>query len=157
MSKKSVFREAWSPEMMSQLFPVSCFWSCSFVPHPNWNLMLLVHQNTGKENRYQKSFLAILISTLGRFNQANKKRICHVRFKYALIFCNYLLFWTLQVSGNSNEKQVVLSVRMYNHRPTFLVQAMQALFDIIRDDREFNLNKDLMCSVSQLSQTLCYS
>ena len=33
---------------------------------------------------------------------------------------------------------------------------MQALFDIIRDDREFNLNKDLMCSVSQLSQTLCY-
>jgi len=70
-------------------------------------------------------------------------------FKYLLIFYSYRLFWTLQVSGNSNAKQVVLSVRMYNHRPTFLIQAMRALFDIIRDDREFGLNKDLMCSVSE--------
>ena len=35
--------------------------------------MLLVHQNTGKENRYGKNFFATLISTLGRFNRANKK------------------------------------------------------------------------------------
>ena len=49
--------EAWSPEMTSQSFPVSCFWSRGFVPHRKWNLTLLVHQNTGKENRYRKKFL----------------------------------------------------------------------------------------------------
>ena len=36
--------------------------------------MLLVHQNTGKENRYGKNFFAILISTLGRFDGANQKK-----------------------------------------------------------------------------------
>ena len=74
MLEKSVFREAWSPEMMSQSFPVSCFWSRGFVPHWKRNLMLLVHQNTGKENHYGKNFFAVLISTLGRFDQANKKK-----------------------------------------------------------------------------------
>ena len=80
MTEKSVFCEAWSPEMTSQSFPVSCFWSHCFVPYRKWNLTLLVHQNTGKENRYRNLFLAILISTLGRFNRANKK-ICHIHFK----------------------------------------------------------------------------
>ena len=80
-SEKSVFREAWSPELTSQSFPVPCFWSRSFVPHRKWNLMLLVHQNTGKENRYGKNFSAVLISTLGRFDRANKKKICHIHFK----------------------------------------------------------------------------
>ena len=65
-SEKSVFREAWSPELTSQSFPVPSFWSRSFVPHRKWNLMLLVHQNTGKENRYGKNFFAVLISTLGK-------------------------------------------------------------------------------------------
>ena len=36
--------------------------------------MLLVHQNTGKENRYGKNFFAVLISTLGRFDRANKEK-----------------------------------------------------------------------------------
>ena len=36
--------------------------------------MLLVHQNTGKENHYRKIFFAVLISTLGRFDGANKKK-----------------------------------------------------------------------------------
>ena len=36
--------------------------------------MLLVHQNTGKENRRGKNFFATLISSLGRFNRANKKK-----------------------------------------------------------------------------------
>ena len=36
--------------------------------------MLLVHQNTGKENRYGKNFFAVLINTLGRFDLANKKK-----------------------------------------------------------------------------------
>ena len=70
-SEKSVFRVAWSPELTSQSFPVPCFRSRGFVPHRKWNLMLLVHQNTGKENRYGKNFFATLISTLGRFNRAN--------------------------------------------------------------------------------------
>ena len=75
-SEKSVFREAWSPELMSQSFSVPCFWSHGFVPHRKWNL-LLVHQNTGKENRYGKNFFATLISTLGRFNRANKKNLSY--------------------------------------------------------------------------------
>ena len=61
-------------------FPVSYFWSRGFVPHRKWNLTLLVHQNTGKENCYRKISFAILISTLGRFHRANKK-ICLIHFK----------------------------------------------------------------------------
>ena len=79
MTEKSVFREVWSPEITSQSFPVSSFWSRRFVPHWKWNLTLLVHQNTGKENRCRKFFFAIHISTVRRFNRANKK-ICHVHF-----------------------------------------------------------------------------
>ena len=33
MTEKSVFCKASSPEMMSQSFPVSCFWFRGFVPH----------------------------------------------------------------------------------------------------------------------------
>ena len=43
MSEKSVFSKAWSPEMTSQSFPVSCFWSRGFVFHRKWNLILLIH------------------------------------------------------------------------------------------------------------------
>ena len=75
MTEKSVFLEAWSSELTSQSFPVPCFWSRGFVPHRKWNLMLLVHQHTGKENRYGKNFFAVLISTLGRFDWANKKNL----------------------------------------------------------------------------------
>ena len=77
MTEKSVFREAWSPELMLQSVPVSCFWCRGFVPHRKWNLTLLAHQNTGKENRYRKHFFATLISTLGRFNRANKKSVIY--------------------------------------------------------------------------------
>ena len=76
-SEKSVFREAWSPELTSQSFPVPCFWSQGFVPHRKCNLVLLVHQNTGKENHYGKNFFALLISTLGRFDRANKKSLSY--------------------------------------------------------------------------------
>ena len=89
-SEKSVFRQAWSPELTSQSFPVPCFWSRGFVPHRKWNLMLLVHQNTGKENRYGKNFFAVLISTLGRFGRVNKKKVCHIHlsgvWKYFSLF-----------------------------------------------------------------------
>ena len=51
MTGKSVFRDARTPEMTSQSFPISCFWSRGIVPQRKWNLTLLVHQNTGKGNR----------------------------------------------------------------------------------------------------------
>ena len=72
MTKTSVFREAWSPEMTSQSYPESCFWSRDFVPNWKWNLTPLVHQNTGKENRYRELFFATHISTLWRFTVAQK-------------------------------------------------------------------------------------
>ena len=75
MKEESVFRKVWSPEMTSQSFPVSCFWSRGFVPHRKCNLTLL--QNTGKENRYRKFFFAIHISTVRRFNRANKKNLSY--------------------------------------------------------------------------------
>ena len=72
MTEKSVFREAWSSEMTSQSFPVSCFWSRVLCPTG-----LLVHQNTGKENRDRKFVFAIHISTLRRFTRANKKNLSY--------------------------------------------------------------------------------
>ena len=84
MTEKSGFREAWSPELTSQSFPVSCFWCRGFVPHRKWNLTLLAHQNTGKENCYRKKFFATLISTLGRFDRANKKKSVIYTWKSAL-------------------------------------------------------------------------
>ena len=72
MTEKSVFCKAWSPEMTSQSFPVSCFWSRGFVPHQKCNLMLLVHQNMGRENRYQKFFFGIHISTGDLIEQIKK-------------------------------------------------------------------------------------
>ena len=91
MTEKSVFREAWSPELTSKSLPVSCFWCRGFVSHRKWNLTLLVHQNTGKENRYRKNFFATLISTLGRFNRANKN-ICHIHFKFQRV--NAIYYYT---------------------------------------------------------------
>ena len=73
MSEKSVFREAASPEMTSQSFPVSCFSSRGFVPPGS--------ENTGKKNRYRIYFFAILISTLWRSYLANKKKVGHIHLK----------------------------------------------------------------------------
>ena len=53
MTEKSVFRKAWTPELTSQSFLASCFLN---------------------ENRYRKKFFATFISTLGRFNRANRKK-----------------------------------------------------------------------------------
>ena len=75
MTEKSVFRETWNPEMTSQSFPVSWFGLAVLYPTGSeiWRFWL-VHQNTGKENRYRKFFFAIHISTLRRFNRANRKK-----------------------------------------------------------------------------------
>ena len=91
MTEKSVFREAWSPELTSQSFPVPCFWSRGFVPLRKWNLTLLAHQNTGKENRYRKNCFATLISALGRFNRANKKKSVIYTLKLLSLTKDYLL------------------------------------------------------------------
>ena len=64
-------------EMTSQSFPVSCFWSRSFVTHRKWNL---THQNTGKENYYRIIFLLYLSVHWGEFITQIKK-ICHIHFK----------------------------------------------------------------------------
>ena len=106
MTEKSVFREAWSPELTSQSFPVPCFWCRGFVPHRNWKLTLLAHQNTGKENCYRIFFFATLISTLGRFNRANKKKsvIYTLRRKSAFpllhYYCARFSFYVLAVFFN---------------------------------------------------------
>ena len=80
MTEKSVFHEAWSPELASQSFPVSCFWCRGFVHHRKWNLTLLAHQNTGKENRYRKIFLLHLSAHWGDLIEQIKK-ICHIHFQ----------------------------------------------------------------------------
>ena len=54
-SEKSVFRKAWSPELTSQSFPVPCF-----------GLAVLVHQNTGKENRYGKKLFCSTYQYIGK-------------------------------------------------------------------------------------------
>ena len=90
-SEKSVFREAWSPELTSQSFPVPCFWSHGFVPHWKWNLMLLVHQNTEKENRYGKTFL-LYLSVHWEDLIEQIKKICHIHFK---TLWKLLQYWKL--------------------------------------------------------------
>ena len=65
MTDKSVFGEPWSPELKSQSFPVSFFWCRGFVPHRKWNLTLLAHQNTGKENHYRKFFFCYTYQHIG--------------------------------------------------------------------------------------------
>ena len=60
MTEKSVFRKASSDVT---IIPSLLFLVSGLVPSRRWNLTLLVHQNTGKENRYRNIFL-LLISTL---------------------------------------------------------------------------------------------
>ena len=76
MTEKSVFRKGWSPEMASQSFPVSCFWSRGFVPHRKWNLTLLAHQNTGKEDVW-KDHATAAHRWFELQNVLTKARDCH--------------------------------------------------------------------------------
>ena len=57
MLAKSVFPETFKSWNDITIIPsLPFFVSRSFVPRQKWNLTLLVHQNTGKENRYQNQF-----------------------------------------------------------------------------------------------------
>ena len=77
MTEKSVFREASSPELTSQSFPISCFWCRGFVPHRKWNLTLLAHQNTGKENRYRQKNLLHLPAHWGDLIEQIEKSVIY--------------------------------------------------------------------------------
>ena len=77
MTEKSLFCEAWSPELTSQLFPVFCFWCRGFVNQRKRNLMLLAHQNTRKENRYRKMFLLHLTAHWGDLIEQIKKNLSY--------------------------------------------------------------------------------
>ena len=81
MTEKSDYREAWSPELTSQSFPVSCFWCRGFVPHRKWNLTLLAHKNTGKENRYRNFFLLHLSAHWGDLVEQIKRNFARIHFK----------------------------------------------------------------------------
>ena len=100
-AEKSVFREAWSPELTSQSFPVPCFWSRGFVLHRKWNLMLLVHQNTGKENRY------------------GKKLFC----------CTYQFIWEIW-SSKWKKKSVIYTLKQCKTN-AYCSWSYRTLFDII--------------------------
>ena len=77
--KLKLFRATLSPEMTSHSFPVSCFWSRDFVP-PRSEISRYIGTPKQGEGKSLSDFFAILISTMGRFNRANKK-ICHIHFK----------------------------------------------------------------------------
>ena len=106
------FREAWSPEMTSQSFPVSCFWSRGFVPHRKWNLTLLVHQNMGKESCYRNFFFAMHISTLRRFNGASKKNLSYM---YTL-WRNLCLLSSRLISKIQNIHVLIQGLHNYFHQ-----------------------------------------
>ena len=127
MTEKSVFCMAWSSEMASQSFPVSCFWSRGFVLHRKWNLSLLVHQNTGKENRYRKK-IAILISTSGRFNRVNEKK--SVIYTLTLLNRKLYLLTTAFTKPRLNSQAITLyahSQLVIGHSPSIAVLSHQSI------------------------------
>ena len=77
MIEKSVFREAWSPEMTSQSFPVSCFRSRGFEPTGSeiWRFWYI--KTRGRKIAIKIFFFAVHISTLRRFNRAKKESVLY--------------------------------------------------------------------------------
>ena len=80
LTNKSVFREAWSPELTSQSFPVSCFWSRGFVPHRKWNLTLLHIKTRGRKIAMENFILPRLSVHWGDLIEQIKK-VCLIHFK----------------------------------------------------------------------------
>ena len=89
MSEKYVLREAWSPEMTSQSFSVSCFWSRGFVPHWKWNLTLWYIKTRGRKITIAKFLLLyITVHWEDLIQQINK--ICHIHLKLS----KHEIVWT---------------------------------------------------------------
>ena len=61
MTEKSVFLEAWSPELTSQSFPVCCFWCRGFVPRRKWKVEAFGTSKHGGGKSLSKNFYAILM------------------------------------------------------------------------------------------------
>ena len=81
VTKKSVFFfEAWSPEMSHNRSQSPVFGLAVLYPTGSeiWRFWYI--KTRGRKIAIEKFFFAILITTLGRFNQANKK-ICHIHLK----------------------------------------------------------------------------
>ena len=76
-SEKSVFREAWSPEMTLQSFPVPRFGLA--VLYPTGSEIWCIWYIKARERKIamEKNFFAVFIITLGRFDRANKKSLSH--------------------------------------------------------------------------------
>ena len=76
MTEKSVFCEAWSPELTSQSFPVPVF-SLAVLYSTEVKFDAFGTPKHGKGKSLWKNFFAVLISTLGRFDRANKKNLSY--------------------------------------------------------------------------------
>ena len=61
--RNSVFRETVSPEMTSQSFPVSCFRSRCFVPHPESEFQVFGTSKHGEEKSLSYICFSLYLST----------------------------------------------------------------------------------------------
>ena len=101
--EKSVFREAWSSDTIvpSPLFLVSRF--CT-PPEVKFDTFATSKHGKGK-SLWKKTFFAVLISTLGRFDRANKKNL-----SYTLQVRTHLRMYIIRkdsLRSNASSKQVV--------------------------------------------------
>ena len=77
MTERSVFRGAWIPELTSQSFPVSCFWT----KPPGGEIWRFWHITTrGRKIAIEKNFWLYLSAHLGDLVEQIKK-VCHIHFK----------------------------------------------------------------------------
>ena len=102
--------------MTSQLFPDSCFWSCSFVPHRKWSLMLLVHW---------QFFLPYLSVHWGDSIKQIKKNMSHTLSPTELIQTNFL-------TGNTNQWNYYTSDSLWK---IWLVENIQSIHNSLWHDK----------------------
>ena len=96
MTEKSVFGED-----DFSIVPSHLLWSRGFVPYLKWNLTLLVHQNTGKANRYRKSFLLCISVHWGDLiEQIKKKSVIYTLIFSWFITCAVPYFSFILICSN---------------------------------------------------------
>ena len=86
MSQKSVFREAASPEMTSQSFPVSCFSSRGFIPPGS--------ENTEKKNRYQIYIFCYTYQYIMEILSSKQKKIGRLQLNLVSLYLFQLPYLT---------------------------------------------------------------
>ena len=77
MTEKSVFREAWSPELTSQSFPVSCFWCRGFVPPPEVKFDAFGTSKHGEGKSLSNFFFFFLSAHWGDLIEQIKKSVIY--------------------------------------------------------------------------------